>query len=216
MKPYLILQYPYSHIEIALCRNGKIIKEVRESKFKSIELTIPHIQEILSSENLTVHDISFIAVNTGPGPYNTLRSLITTANGIHFVQKTPLIDACALDLLLSESDDNNTIAILNAFSNHIFYALKNGTKIEHGYCSVENLTHKINQQTEPIKLIGNGAIIYKEIIRKNCEDNAIFPAAIPDFNSLKTLAEFAYAQYSNKRIDLSYLMPKYLQSPAIK
>src|SRR5271170_8040917 len=107
MSHYIILQYPYESIQIALCKNGSILEQITEHKFNAIRSTIPNIQILLQKHNLTLADIACIGVNIGPGPYNTLRALLTMANGIHFAAKTPLISANALELLSQEYPEQN-------------------------------------------------------------------------------------------------------------
>lgn len=215
MKPYLILQYPYEYIEIALCSRGKVSNSIQESKLTAVQFTIPHIDQLLKQENLSIKDLAFIAVNTGPGPYNTLRALITTANGIHFVQKIPLINGCALDLLHNQHPEHPSLVVLNAFAQHVFYAFNTEQSKEQGYCSIEQLIKKINCQTEPLILLGNGAILYQKQLLHEARNKIIFQENTPLFNSLDIFAKQAYQDYKAKKIAPSYLMPKYLQSPTI-
>lgn len=216
MKDYIILQYPYEFTQIALCQKGKILDSIEESKFNAVQMTIPNIQTILDRNNITLQDIEFIGVNTGPGPYNTLRALITTTNGIHFVNKKPLVSLSAIDLLLSESSEQPTLAVLNAFANHVFYGFSTPEKKEQGYCSIDNLIQKINNQTNQLYVVGNGAQIHSKKLLHDAKHKIILPSNIPAFNSLQTLAQHAYQAYCEKQIEPSYLKPKYLQSPAIK
>lgn len=215
MKPYLILQYPYEHIEIALCSGGKIISSIQESKIAAVQLTIPHIDQLLTQANISIKDLAFIGVNTGPGPYNTLRALITTANGIHFAQKIPLISGCALDLLLSEQSETPSLVIFNAFAQHVFYAFNTKQSKERGYCSIEQLIKKIMHQNEQLLLLGNGAILYQKQLLHDVKNKVIFYEKTPLFNSLETFAKQAYQDYKMNKIAPAYLMPKYLQSPSI-
>lgn len=215
MKPYLILQYPYEHIEIALCSAGKIKTSIQESKLTAVQLTIPHIDKLLKQANLSVKDLAFIAVNTGPGPYNTLRALITTANGIHFAHNIPLINGCALDLLLNEQAELPSLVVFNAFAQHVFYAFNTLKSKERGYCSIEQLIKKIMNQNEKLLLLGNGAILYQKQLLHEVKNKIIFHEKIQAFNSLNFFAKQAYDDYLAKKIVPSYLMPKYLQSPAI-
>ncbi|MBI2353219.1 tRNA (adenosine(37)-N6)-threonylcarbamoyltransferase complex dimerization subunit type 1 TsaB [Candidatus Dependentiae bacterium] len=211
-KFYLILQYPYDFIEIALCSKGNIELSIQENKLTAVQNTIPKIEELLVTKNISIRDIEFIAVNTGPGPYNTLRALITTANGIHFVQKTPLINNCALDLLINENKEFSSIAILNAFAQHVFYAFNTKNNKEQGYCSIEQLIEKINRQPEQLLALGNGALLYQKQLLQNTNNKIIFHEKTPFFNSLKSLAAQAYLDYKSKHLATSYLMPKYFQN----
>ena len=215
MKPYLILQYPYEHIEIALCSQGKINSSVQESKLTAVQFTIPRIDQLLTEQNISLKDLAFIAVNTGPGPYNTLRSLISTINGFAFVQKIPLINGCALDLLLSEQQGYPSLVILNAFAQHVFYAFNTPQSKERGYCSIAQLIQKIMHQNEQLLLLGNGAILYQKQLLNDVKNKIMFHENTPLFNSLETFAKQAHEDYKAKKFAPSYLMPKYLQSPAI-
>lgn len=216
MKDYLILQYPYEFTEIALCQKGNVIDSIQEDKFNAVKMTVPNIQIILDRNNITLQDIEFIGVNTGPGPYNTLRALITTTNGIHFVNKKPLVSLSAIDLLLHEYNTQPALAVLNAFAGHVFYGFNTPNKKEQGYCSLDNLIQKINKQSEQLLLVGNGVELHSKKLLHDAKDKVIIPSKIPAFNSLEILALEAYQAYSNKKIEQSYLKPKYLQSPAIK
>ena len=215
MKYYLIFQYPYDFTEIALCSNGNIVSSIQESKLTAVQLTIPNIEKILNNNNLTLQDIEYIAVNTGPGPYNTLRALITTANGIHFVKQTPLISLSALDLLLIEQT-KPSLAILNAFAGHVFYAFSTSQTQEQGYCSLKDLVQKINNQSEQLQIIGNGATMHLQYLQQESPSKITLPKTIAPFNQLKTLAKQAHQKFINKKTEPSYLIPKYLHSPAVK
>lgn len=214
MKRYLILQYPYEYIEIALCSKGEITAVIRESKLTAVQLTIPHIDALLAQHHVSIKDLDFIAVNTGPGPYNTLRALITTANGIHFASNVPLINSCALDLLIREHSNFPSVAILNAFAQHVFYAFNTPNNKEQGYCSIEQLIGKINRQPEQLVLLGNGAILHQKQLLHEAR-NIIFHENTPLFNTIETLAKKAYDDYVAKKFSGSYLMPRYLQSPSV-
>src|SRR3990167_2550140 len=124
MQHYLILQYPYDTIQIALCQQGKIIQEITEHKFNAIRRTIPNMQALLDQHNLKLSEISCIGVNVGPGPYNTLRALLTMANGIHFASGVPLVGLSALDLLADQYPQQNTLVFFQAFADHVFYQFK--------------------------------------------------------------------------------------------
>ncbi|HSW75522.1 MAG TPA: tRNA (adenosine(37)-N6)-threonylcarbamoyltransferase complex dimerization subunit type 1 TsaB [Candidatus Saccharimonadales bacterium] len=139
MQPYIILQYPYETIQVALCSHGKILTKVQEHKFNAIALTIPHIDSMLKTHNIALKDLQCIGVNVGPGPYNTLRALLTMANGIHFASGLPLVGLSALDLLSDEYSDCNTLVIFQAFADHVFYQFKMQEKKERGACSIDEL-----------------------------------------------------------------------------
>ncbi len=211
MPPYIILQYPYDTIEIALCDNGNIITLVREHKFNAIKSTIPHIASMLANHNLTLKDLAFISVNVGPGPYNTLRALLTMANGIHFASSIPLVGLTALDLLGAEQAEHNNLVILQAFAGHVFYQFNTKSNSLSGACSISQLIEKINNQPTTFLALGNGAHMYQAELKKNSSNKLVFPNEIPLFNSLETLAQKSFELFSQGIPKQKYLKPIYFE-----
>ena len=58
--------------------------------------------------------------------------------------------------------------------------------------------------------------MYQKQLLHEAKAKIVFPEKMPLFNSLETLAQQAYELYKQKNTASSYLMPKYLQSPAVK
>lgn len=212
MQHYLILQYPYETIQIALCQQGKIITSVMEHKHNAIRATISNIQVLLDQRNLKLSAISCIGVNVGPGPYNTLRAILTMVNGIHFAAKIPLISLNALNLLEFENTTENGLVILHAFLNHVFYRMKVDKIITQGSCEISQLIKIINERKikETILACGNGATLHKKLLLDQC-NNIIFAQPIPAFNSLEILAAQTYEKLKNKVFDDSYVKPIYFE-----
>lgn len=217
MQHYLVLQYPYETIQVALCQNGNIIQSMTEHKFNAIRSTIPNIQTLLTTHNLKLSDIACIGVNVGPGPYNTLRALLTMANGIHFVTKIPLISLSALQLLQQEYPSQNSLVLLHAFADHVFYRLKTDQTIVQGGCSITTLLALINKQSTvtPIITMGNGAQKYKELLLQDTK-KLIFPDPIQKFNSIEMLAKITHEKLVRKTFDDTYIQPIYFENLATK
>ena len=218
MQHYLILQYPYETIEIALCYKGKKKKKIAEHKHNAVRATIPNIQTLLNQNDLTLQDIACFGVNVGPGPYNTLRALLTMANGIHFAQKTPLINLSALQLLEQEVQAKNVLIILHAFLGHVFYRMKIDETIIQGGCEMDELTKLINSQklSSPLITVGNGAIMHKQFLIDACGKNLLFSENIPAFNSLQTLAQATLTKLQQNDFDKNYVQPIYFDNVAKK
>jgi len=211
--PYsLIIQYPYEYIDIALCHNGLILESITLHKFDAVGKTIPSIESLLASKNLHLSDVSFFAANLGPGPYNTLRAILTMLNGIHTVNKIPLIGVNALDLMSQEIQHQNHIILLNAFENHVFYLLKNNSELIHGANSVTELVNIVNFQSDKLLIQGNGAIKYQQQL-EHC-DKIIYPKEISLFNKLETLALESYKKYIQNDFSSGYLKPIYFEDLA--
>ena len=209
MSHYFILQYPYQVVQIALCQNGTIIESITEHKFDAIRLTIPNMQTLLNKYNLALKDIAFFGVNVGPGPYNTLRGLLTMINGIHFAIKTPIISLNGLELLEIEYSSTNSIVLFHAFANHLFYRMKIENNIIKGGASITEIIDLINKvsTTSPIIALGNGAQMHKNILQQ--KTNLVFPDPIPEFNSVQILAQKSFEKFQHNQYSAEFLKPVY-------
>jgi len=218
MSYYLIVQYPYETIEIALCNNGFVVSSTSFHKHQAIGQTIPAIEQLLSSASVTLQDLSCIGVNVGPSPYNTLRGILTMMNGIHRVNGTPLLALNALDLMNIEFQDIPHVVILTAFENHVFFSIWTKNLKFQAADTITSLIELINQQPEQLHTYGNGAIKYQQELATGCPTKLKFTEPITHFNSLTTLAQQTHERYFNKKPsenNLSdYLKPIYFEDLA--
>jgi tRNA threonylcarbamoyl adenosine modification protein YeaZ len=222
MSYIITIQYPYQYLTITLSDNTTTIFTQTISKFQAISLLIPTLNSMLIAHNLTLTDIACIGINTGPGPFNTLRSIIATANGISFATQIPLIGCNGLDLILQEHEHANTLAILDAFGTDVYFAIKTLSNQAFaqaspgmGYNSIENLITELNHSghTE-ITFIGNGAIKHKEYITNHFSGSAIFKDDFL-FASTQALVNETYQKFSQGLIEKE-IFPLYFASPVVK
>jgi tRNA threonylcarbamoyladenosine biosynthesis protein TsaB len=213
MSYFITIQYPYQYLTISLSDNTTMVETQTISKFQAISLLIPTLKTMLDARNLTLADIACIGINTGPGPFNTLRSIIATANGISFAKQIPLVGCNGLDLMLQEAEDQNTVVILDAFGSDVYFAIKsNGTS---GYNSIENLIAELNQPTnKEITFIGNGAIKHQEYIVNNFTGSADFIENCL-FASPQALINETFSRFSQGFVEKE-IFPLYFASPVVK
>lgn len=210
MSYFLIAQYSYETIDLALCHNEKIIESCSIHKFQATGQTIPTIQTMLQNHGLSLSDLRCFGINKGPGPYNTLRAMLTMFNGIHRTTSIPLISFNALDLLSSEYKHQNHIVTLQAFDQHLFFNLcLNGHK-QQGAASTEHIASLIVAAKTPLHAYGNGFIKYKELFAQRCP-NLILQEPIVAFNSLESLARATYDSLEQAQPAAEYIMPIYFE-----
>ena len=87
---FLSFQGSYSPFQIALFHGAKCIAQHTLEQKPSAHL-IPVLQKMLTENNIELSDISFIALDQGPGAFTSLRVTLTTANALSFAKKIPLI-----------------------------------------------------------------------------------------------------------------------------
>lgn len=89
---------------VALSKNGKILlqREIAEEKSHAGSLSV-FIQDILKEAEITVNDLSAVAVGKGPGSYTGLRIGVSVAKGICYGSGVPLIAVSTLHVLFSDA-----------------------------------------------------------------------------------------------------------------
>ena len=210
---YLALQNTYQAVEIALFQDEEIIDQVILYKTEASKQLIRALDELLKRHNQNFSSISFLAVNQGPGPFTTLRVVISTVNGIAFATKKPLVGIDGLEGLLAEyENDQNTmvLALLNAFHHDVYYAFKMQTQIEKGYDNIEHLLAKLQSRTQQKMLvIGNGGALYQSKLSHVFGDQVEINSA-HETVSLQQIARLGLQQW-HKGIHSPQLMPLYLK-----
>ena len=88
---------------VALAENGQITAYRESSAPKAhASLTAVFIQEMLDERGLTLADCDAVCVSKGPGSYTGLRVGVSTAKGLCFGSKKPLIAVGTLDTLVAQ------------------------------------------------------------------------------------------------------------------
>lgn len=165
MKPYLILQATYQNVEFALYNESEQLEYGSIDKIQASALLVGKLCALLERHSLTFSHLEFIGASQGPAPFTTLRSMIATLNGIAFATKVPLVGCDGLATFVkAHHKNNNTVALLNAFSGDVYYAFYNGTELEMGWDKpekyIQSLQEKYPDQT--FTFIGNAAHNKKE------------------------------------------------------
>ena len=89
---------------VALAENGQITAYRESSAPKAhASLTAVFIQEMLDERGLTLADCDAVCVSKGPGSYTGLRVGVSTAKGLCFGSKKPLLAVGTLDTLVAQS-----------------------------------------------------------------------------------------------------------------
>lgn len=217
MALFLVVQNTYDSVEIALYDGMQSLETKTESKLHASKNLVVHINQLLTNNKLSINDINCIIANQGPGPFTTLRVVITTVNGLAYATLIPLIGVNSLKALLAEHTNPQypiTVALLNAFGKDVYYAIeKEGKVIEFASANSNELIEKLAEQfpNQIVRFIGNGAALYKTTIQAVFENNAFIPDPIPETASIAQIAKMGIEKYHNKQELQKQLLPIYLK-----
>lgn len=195
MTYFLAVTHTYEAVDIALCKEQEVISVATVSKFDASRDLISQIDALLRQASLHLSDLSFIAANIGPGPFSTLRTVVTTVNGIGFATKIPLVGVPGLQAFIDEYPgvaDQTTIVLLNAFSFDVYYAIQAGSASEMrtGCMNIDRLLTDLHTEVSGrVRFLGQGSVLYQEKIQKIFGERAYFPSPLPFAVSVTQIAK---------------------------
>jgi tRNA threonylcarbamoyladenosine biosynthesis protein TsaB len=221
MHSYIAIQNTYDIFEMALFINNTLHDTIQEDKRHTSKMFIPLLDQLLTRNNITLASLAFCAVNCGPGPFSTLRSVIASVNGLHAATNIPLIGIDGLDATFLEfynADYQHTVVLINAFNNEIYYLIADGKQIiSKGYQKIDTFLEQIKKTyPAPINFIGNGVTLHHNLITNVLGDNAVIANPIPQFCSLTTIAHMGLEAFKANNYTTDYLMPLHLKKHAVE
>lgn len=212
---FLVLQSTYHAVELAFYEDEQERDRMSLDKTIASKELLRAIDRLLARQNIPFKELSFIAVNQGPGPFTTLRVVIATVNGLSFATKVPLVGVDGFDALLAETKKEEAIQVvlLNAFNRDVYYAIAKDNQVEKGYRNIDLLFDDLRKQLpeKKIFLSGNGTLLYRSIIEEKMGDQAIILPK-PEIPSLTYLAQLGLSQWQQGSIH-NQLQPIYLKRP---
>lgn len=213
----LIISTDYSHTTIALCKENQVIAHIQEENKNTSKFLLYHIDALCAQYKVGIADISFIGINQGPGPFTTLRVTLATINGVAFAAGTPLIGVDGIKALIDENTSPkwpNTVALLNAFNDEVYYAIQvPHHELRIGYKKIDLLLDELKAEFPDIslRLMGAGVITFKEKIIKILGEQPVIPEPLPLTCSIEQIAKIALELY-NKQETTHKLLPLYLKA----
>jgi tRNA threonylcarbamoyladenosine biosynthesis protein TsaB len=218
MTTFLSIQNTYQEVQVALFSDQNLIDGITVDKAIASKRIISMLDNLLHKNGIQLNDISFIAVNQGPGPFTSLRIVIASVNGISFAQDIPLIGIDGLKALLAETRDPdypNTVALLNAFNGDVYFAIESpdSERSKSGYKKIGALLTELQTTMAgcTIRFIGNATALYRTEIKNRFGDNAFIPEQLPQTCSIEQIGIMGFEKWKENPIGVEQLLPLYLK-----
>ncbi len=213
---FLAFQNTYEQVEIGIFSSALMLEgHCIIAKTAASKDVIPTLASFLGEHKYILTDFPFIVVNQGPGPFTTLRVVISTVNGLSFATGIPLMGVDALEAAHREWEDDAypiTAIMFNAFAFDVYVAIaKQGTIVFKGSANIDQLLEKLKEEHAPIRCIGNGATLYREKIKTILGNKAVIPEVNLDYCSLTSIAQLGHAQWQRGERGVNQLLPLYLK-----
>ena len=218
MSYILNIESSTTNCSISLSFKGKVIslKENNEEKYSHSTNLHSFINDVLKKSNVSIQQLSAIAVSKGPGSYTGLRIGVAAAKGLCFALDIPLISISTLLILAKQikfKKEGLIIPVMDARRNEVYSAVYDSS-----YNKVRKVMPEVINEDSFGKLvsknklffIGNGQEKCNRLIKKNL--NLIFSSNIT-FPSANEMASLSFEKFTNSKFEnIAYFEPDYLKN----
>ena len=216
----LILNFETSskNCSVSLSSEGKLISnfDLEDNKYRHSELLTSTIKDILTQNNISVKELSAVAIGIGPGSFTGLRIGFSVAKGLCYPHKIDLIGISSLKILANsiKNDTGYIIPMINDKGN--FYYL---STFENGLNEVGTpLINHVDSEFIIKNIIENSTIVVN-----NEESFKYINSIINDQVKLQykpissiNMIDLSYESFIEKRFeDLAYFEPLYVKRPYV-
>jgi tRNA threonylcarbamoyladenosine biosynthesis protein TsaB len=212
--PYILnIETATKNCSVAIAKEGRTIlcKEMAEQGYSHAEKLHVFIEEILREAQLTVKDLSAIAVSQGPGSYTGLRIGVSAAKGLCFALDIPLIAVDTLQVLASQVTvaEGIIIPMIDARRMEVYSAIFNSGFEKIREVQAEIITEDSFEDIKgTVNFVGDCNEKCKAVLTKEnfvFLDGMIYPSA-------KEMGSLSFDKFLNKDfVDVAYFEPYYLK-----
>lgn len=218
MERILLLETSTALCSAALVEDG-ILTSYKESETlrSHASLTAVFVDEILREKGLKPTDLSAVCVSMGPGSYTGLRVGVSTAKGLCFGAKVPLLAVGTLDTLVWQAIDEGLVPegcryivpMIDARRMEVYTAVFSAEGRRLGEVEpkvVDEASFAAELAQGPVLFIGDGAQKCAEALKS---PNANFVQCCPKASAM---LHPSLEEYKEKRFkDVAYFEPFYLK-----
>ena len=218
MERIILIETSTSLCSVALAENGEITAYKESSAPKAhASLTAVFIDEMLREKGLGIADCDAVCVSMGPGSYTGLRVGVSTAKGLCFGAKKPLLAVGTLDTLVAQAIAEGLVPegckyivpMIDARRMEVYTAVftpdkEQVTQTEPMIIDSESFASQLEEGV--VLFIGDGA--------GKCEGTITHPNArfVQCWPKASSMLAPASSEYKEKRFkDVAYFEPFYLK-----
>jgi tRNA threonylcarbamoyladenosine biosynthesis protein TsaB len=188
------------------------------------EFLLPAIRFCLEESGLGYRNLGGIAVSLGPGLFTGMRTGVATAKALAQTLSVPIVGLPSLDILAFEVrySQKTICAVLDARRNEVFHAFYRPSPggiqrmTDYRVERPENLAIGIASRPEEVLMVGNGALLYREMFQ-DLGSVAEISTMSHAFPNARAVVELALPRLYREEFDSLYdLRPLYLRRSAKK
>ena len=175
------------------------------------------IREACRLAGLAVGEMDAYAVVKGPGSFTGLRIGVSTVKGLAEAAGRPIVGISALQALAGQAAASTPLVcpLIDARRGEVYfstYRVIDGALVDRYPEDVLRPDQALLNIDAPCTFVGNGAVLYRSIIRDNLGESAYFSHPSADLIRASTVARLAWKRLENGDSDeLTHFVPVYLR-----
>ena len=216
----LALDTVSSSFSIALQKDNKIIEYNKQNIKNHNEEILPSLHSFLKDNDISLDQITYIALGIGPGSFTALRIAFATIKTICYAKNIPIIGVPSLDALYENIKEYNGIkaSMIDARKGSVYANIyKNDTKIKENldltYQQFIEIINSIESDIKDIILCGDGFSNNQDFFIKSLKNYNI-KKLDASYNIIKASNTILLSKYKfdNKQFnDIHSLLPLYIR-----
>lgn len=206
---------------VCILEDNNVLKElyIDDANTHSTKL-MPLIDSILKSLNLTINDIDLFACGIGPGSFTGIRIGVSTIKAFADVTNKPVIGITSLEAISFAIKDKGFIcSLIDAKHDNLYFGLfehKDSEYIKSAdflFENINNIIDFVKNKNNKIIFVGNGSILFKDMIKSKLKDKAcIIDTSNFENHTATAIGIIAFDRFSKGLSgDSSSLIPLYLK-----
>ena len=203
---------------VAIVDNTSLLSEFTLAKEEThSKHLMDMIKAALRMSGHNFSDLDGFAVTRGPGSFTGLRIGISTIKGLVVASEKPVVGVSSLEALaLQVSYSRDLICpILDARRGEVYfsrYRFLNGHLKKQTKERVAPPDQAVEDLNESCLFVGNGALLYKEMILEKMGELASFAPLIQNTIRASTMAYLSMAKFENNDTDdIEKILPYYIR-----
>lgn len=175
------------------------------------------IKAVMTMAGLNFSDLDGFAVTRGPGSFTGLRIGISTIKGLVVASEKPVVGISSLETLAFQVSHSRDLIcpILDARKGEVYfsrYRFLNGHLKRQTKERVAPPDKAVDDLNESCLFVGNGALLYKEMILEKMGESAFFAPMIQNTIRASTIAYLSMAKFENNDTDdIEKILPYYIR-----
>lgn len=198
---------------VAILENDEVIDELNLDDGKThSENLMPLVDEILKKNKIDIKQIEMLACCVGPGSFTGIRIGVASVKPIAEVLKIKLASVTSLETLARNVQNEDTIvSLIDARNNQVYAGIfdSNYNQKEDYIADDINVVIDILKKYKNITVVGDGAILHKDLLRENLEN---IKFAEKNVQSASNAGKIGYKKMQeNKLLTADEIIPIYLR-----